>query len=112
MNNNQLLPKNEIEKISNLQEPINPFVFLPVKDVDNENAYQNEDLTMFPDYILTSSRHRFSNGGMEVITTIHPCPKLKKDNAPVIKEMIKQGKRQKEIAFQLGISQSYVSKLK
>ena len=88
MINSNVLPKNEIKEVSNLKEPINPFVFLPVKECNNDYAYQNEDLTICykdSNYICTLSWHHFSSGGMENITTVHQLPKLKKDNVPVIK---------------------------
>lgn len=63
------------------------------------------------DSVFTATFNTFSNGGGEVKATAHPCQNEKKSNRPIIEEMIKRGKSQKDIAHELGMSQSYVSKL-
>lgn len=64
-----------------------------------------------PGLVYTFAVNTFSNGGGEMKTTAHPCQNVKKSNKPIIKEMAKRGKSQKDIAYELGMSQSYVSKL-
>lgn len=64
-----------------------------------------------PDIVCTIALDTFSNGGGEVKATVHPCQSEKKNNRPIIEEMVKRGKSQKDIAYELGMSQSYVSKL-
>ena len=66
---------------------------------------------MSEDGILTINYTARSNGGYEITQTENPIQSEKKDNLPFIEEMLKGGKSQKDIAYELGMSPSYVSKL-
>lgn len=81
---------------------------------DNEIVVRNKSVTMrkmSDDGILTVSYTARSNGGYEITQTENPIQSEKKDNLPFIEEMLKDGKSQKDIAYELGMSPSYVSKL-
>lgn len=127
MSKNTQLTNDFLKEGANTEEPVNPFVVLPVpsdfadktiseliKENNTEFTYQNGNFAIrktTQDSILTINYTHFSNGGQELKATNHPCQNEKKDNLPFIKEMINKGKSQKEIAFELGLSPSYVSRL-
>lgn len=81
---------------------------------DNEIVIRNQSVAMrkmSEDGILTINYTARSNGGYEITQTENSIQSEKKDNLPFIEEMLKGGKSQKDIAYELGMSPSYVSKL-
>lgn len=67
---------------------------------------KQEDSTLTLSFIKTKS-----DDGCEMSATMHPTEKQKKDYVDTIKELKGIGKSQKDIAYELNISPSYVSKL-
>jgi len=64
-----------------------------------------------PDKILTLNITKYSDGGQEAKATCHRNTEVKRDRLAVAQEMKARGKKQKDIANELGMSESYVSKL-
>lgn len=112
--------KSNQEVTNYIKSPIPPILAkktigeLLKDDSDNEIIVRNKSVTMrkmSKDGILTVNYTARSNGGYEITQTENPSQNEKKDNLPFIKEMLKDGKSQKDIAYELGMSPSYVSKL-
>ncbi len=81
---------------------------------DNEIIIRNNSVSMrkvTEDSVLTLNYSSRSNGGYEITQTENPVQNEKKNNLPFIEDMLKDGKSQKDIAHELGMSPSYVSKL-
>lgn len=107
----------EMTDLSQLLVPpnfLNKTIGEIIKEPNTEFSSKNGSFVVrqiASDSVFTATLNKFSNGGGELKATAHPCQREKKDNRPIIKEMVKRGKSQKDIAHELGMSQSYVSKL-
>lgn len=107
-------------EMTDLSQLLVPSAFLNktigeiIKEPNTEFSAKNGSVVIrqiASDSVFTATLNKFSNGGEEIKATAHPCQNEKKSNRPIIEEMIKRGKSQKDIAHELGMSQSYVSKL-
>lgn len=107
----------EMTDLSQLLVPsalLNKTIGEIIKEPNTEISAKNGSVVIrqiASDSVFTATLNKFSNGGGEIKATAHPCQNEKKSNRPIIEEMIKRGKSQKDIAHELGMSQSYVSKL-
>lgn len=110
----QLTRPMEIIKLPVPADFINKSIGELMQEENTDVVIRNGSISMRKvdsDGVITASYTKFSNGGAEVKATSNPHQLEKKDNLPYIKEMLKGGKTQKEVAYELGMSPSYVSKL-
>nr|DAJ47465.1 MAG TPA: RNA polymerase sigma-70 factor [Caudoviricetes sp.] len=70
-----------------------------------------KEITKTDDNIVVLTRKNLPNNAVEGTFSVSPCLKKKKDYLSIIKQKLEDGKTQEQIAEELGISQSYVSKL-